>query len=119
MLTSYHLSSQGTKTLSPEQLRKAQRIYSAIFTYADQEGVLAFAEHEQVPFTNNQAERDLRPAKIKLKVAGSFRISAGADIYARIQSFISTIRKHQFNIFNELSAVFNNQPISILCGFVA
>jgi transposase len=145
LLTLYRLSSQGTKTLTPEQLQKAQRIYSTICTYADQEepppkprkgkgrkkatkgrnllirltryqeAVLAFTEHEQVPFTNNQAERDLRPAKIKLKVAGSFRTSAGADIYARIQGFISTVRKHQFNIFNELSAVFNNQPISIMC----
>lgn len=69
-----------------------------------QAAVLAFAFHEEVPFTNNQAERDLRPAKIKQKVAGSFRTFEGAQRYARIQGFISTTRKHQFSVFNELKA---------------
>lgn len=69
--------------------------------------VLAFINYEFVPFTNNQAERDVRPAKIKLKNAGSFRTLKGAHIYARIQSFISTARKHQLNVFNELVAIFN------------
>ncbi len=69
--------------------------------------VLAFINYDLVPFTNNQAERDVRPAKIKLKNAGSFRTLIGAHIYARIQSFISTARKHQLNVFNELVAIFN------------
>jgi len=69
-----------------------------------QAAVLAFAFHKEVPFTNNQAERDLRPAKIKQKVAGSFRTFEGAQRYARIQGFLSTTRKHQFSVFNELKA---------------
>jgi len=72
-----------------------------------QEAVLAFAFYKEVPFTNNQAERDLRPAKIKQKVAGSFRTLEGAQIYARIHGFISTTRKHQFSIFNELQTTFD------------
>ena len=71
-----------------------------------QEAVLAFAFYDEVPFTNNQAERDLRPAKIKQKVAGSFRTLEGAQIYARIHGFISTTRKHQFSIFKELNSTF-------------
>ncbi|MFZ4783632.1 MAG: IS66 family transposase [Armatimonadaceae bacterium] len=67
--------------------------------------VMAFAEYEAVPFSNNQAERDIRPVKTKQKVAGCFRTSEGADRYARIQGFISTCRKHQLNVFNELRAV--------------
>ena len=70
------------------------------------QAVLAFAKQDMVPFTNNVAERDVRPAKIKLKVAGSFRTFEGAKRYARIQSFISTVRKNQFNVFNELFATF-------------
>ena len=72
-----------------------------------QSEVLAFARHAHIPFTNNQAERDVRPAKIKLKVATSVRTLNGAQVYARIQSLISTTRKHQLNVFNELVATFN------------
>jgi transposase len=67
--------------------------------------VLAFAFHKQVPFTNNQAERDIRPTKTKMKVSGCFRTRYGAEIYARIQSFLATVRKLQFNPFNELHTV--------------
>ena len=70
-----------------------------------QDAVLAFAFHPQVPFSNNQAERDIRPTKTKMKVSGCFRTQYGAEIYARIQSFISTVRKLQFNSFNELYTV--------------
>ncbi|MBK9016981.1 MAG: IS66 family transposase [Saprospiraceae bacterium] len=71
-----------------------------------QAAVIAFAFHEEVPFTNNQAERDLRPAKTKQKVSGSFRTLVGAQVYARIFSFISTARKHQSRVFNELKNAF-------------
>jgi transposase len=71
------------------------------------DAVLAFAKHKEIPFTNNQAERDVRPAKIKQKMAGCFRTFQGAQVYARIQSFISTVRKHQHNVFNELVATFS------------
>lgn len=70
-----------------------------------QDAVLAFAFHQNVPFTNNQAERDIRPTKTKMKVSGCFRTQYGAEIYARIQSFISTVRKLQFNPFKELYTV--------------
>ena len=71
------------------------------------EAVLAFANHTDVPFTNNLAERDIRPAKSKIKVAGCFRTIQGAKAYARIHSFISTVRKHQYNPFNELINIFS------------
>jgi len=74
--------------------------------------VLAFAFHACVPFTNNQAERDLRPAKVKQKMAGCFRTLRGARIYARIQGYISTARKHGLNVFKELRAVLNGAPYS-------
>ena len=69
--------------------------------------VLAFAFNAEVPFTNNQAERDIRPVKVKLKVSGCFRTFTGAEYYARIASFISTTRKNQLNVFKELSNTFN------------
>ena len=72
----------------------------------EKEAMLAFAFNEEVPFTNNLAERDLRPAKVKLKVSNCFRTFEGAEIYARIASFVSTARKHDRNVFSELCTTF-------------
>jgi transposase len=77
-----------------------------------QDAVLAFAFTEAIPFTNNQAERDIRCLKTKQKVATSFRTFKGAQTYARIQSFISTLRKHNMNVLHNLTLAFNQQPIS-------
>lgn len=74
-----------------------------------QAAVLAFARYQEVPFTNNLAERDIRPWKTKLKVSGSFRTTTGADHYARIRSFISTARKQQRQVFAELCRVLNGE----------
>lgn len=68
--------------------------------------VIAFAYHEQVPFTNSLAERALRPAKVKQKVSGCLRTFKGAQYYARIRSFIDTARKQGRNVFQEIKAVF-------------
>jgi transposase len=55
---------------------------------------LAFAFEQNVPFSNNQAERDIRCLKTKQKVATNFQTLTGAQHYARIQAFTSTLRKH-------------------------
>jgi len=81
-----------------------------------EEAVLAFALVEGVPFTNNQAERDLRPAKIKQKVSGCFRTEHGATVYARLQAVISTCRKQGRNVFVTLRNLFAHQPVSLLAG---
>ena len=72
----------------------------------EQHAVLAFAFNKQVPFTNNLAERDIRPAKVKQKISNCFRTFKGAEIYARIESFVSTARKHDRNVFSELCNTF-------------
>jgi transposase len=73
------------------------------------DAVLAFAFNKEVPFTNNLAERDIRPAKVKQKISNCFRTFKGAEIYARIEGFISTARKNQRNVFLELCATFEGQ----------
>lgn len=70
-----------------------------------QDAVLAFAFWPDVPFTNNQAERDLRPAKVKQRVSGCFRTESGAGVYARISGFVSTMRKNGRNVVDELASI--------------
>ena len=82
---------------------KGRNLFDRLQKHTD--AVLAFVVQKQVPFTNNQAERDIRPTKTKMKVSGCFRTIEGANIYARVQGFVSTVRKLQFNPFKELYAV--------------
>ncbi|MCP3930459.1 MAG: IS66 family transposase [Bacteroidetes bacterium] len=73
----------------------------------EKDAVLAFAFNEDVPFTNNLAERDIRPAKVKQKISNCFRTFKGAQVYARIEGFVSTARKQNRNVFSELCATFD------------
>ena len=72
----------------------------------EQHAVLAFAFNKEVPFTNNLAERDIRPVKLKMKISNCFHTFSGAEIYARIEEFIMTARKHNRNVFSELCTTF-------------
>jgi hypothetical protein len=57
------------------------------------------------PLTNNQAERDLRMAKLK-KVSGCFQSDDGARNFATIRSYISTARKHGVGALDVLAMFF-------------
>jgi transposase len=72
----------------------------------EKDAILAFAFNKEVPFTNNLAERDIRPAKVKLKISNCFRTFKGAEIYARVEGFISTARKNKRCILTELCTTF-------------
>jgi len=72
--------------------------------------ILLFARDFRVPFDNNQAERDIRVAKVKKKVSGGARTLRGAEAFARITSFIQTARKHGRSIFSALLSAFCGQP---------
>jgi transposase len=84
---------------------RGRNLLDRLRTY--QESVLAFAFEVGVPFTNNQAERDLRPSKVKLKICGGFRTIKGGVVYARIQALISTLRKRDMNVFAQLRDLFS------------
>lgn len=64
--------------------------------------VLGFFLHEGVPFDNNQAERDLRMIKAKLKISGCFRSFDSAVAFANLRSVITTARKAGRSILDSL-----------------
>ena len=72
--------------------------------------VLLFARRAEIPFTNNQAERDIRALKVKQKVCGSFRSAIGSSSYAKIHSFISTLRKMKRQVFQEITEILEGKP---------
>lgn len=132
----YRQSDFGKGQVSSAALKKLDKQYAEILALADQEeplaiqgkrgrprrskgrnlrdrfekwqaAVLAFSRHVEVPFTNNLGERDLRPWKTKLKVSGCFGTLEGANRYARIKAFCSTVRKQGRVVLDELIAAQN------------
>ena len=77
------------------------------------EQVLAFLDDLALPFTNNQAERDLRMVKVQQKIAGTFRTESGATIFCRIRSYLATIHKQGQPMLASLTAVFAARPFPI------
>jgi transposase len=74
------------------------------------EQVLLFARDLSVPFTNNQAERDVRPTKTQLKISGCHRSETTATAWLRIRGYISTVAKHGDNILDALHDAITGNP---------
>jgi transposase len=72
--------------------------------------VLRFTADLAVPFDNNQAERDLRMAKLVMKISGCFRTPAGAECFAKVRSYIETGRKQGHNPLDLLNQLFAGDP---------
>lgn len=72
--------------------------------------VLRFAVDLRTPFTNNQAERDLRMAKLQMKISGCWRTTGGAETFCALRSYVSTVRKNGIAVLDALTDLLNGTP---------
>lgn len=86
----------------------ARRLLQRLADY--REDVLRFAFDLRVPFTNNQAERDIRMTKTQLKITGGWRTGHGATTWLTVRSYISTVRKNGLNILRALRDAITGNP---------
>ncbi len=72
--------------------------------------ILRFMHDFDVPFENNQAERDVRMMKVQQKIPGTFRSDQGARSFCRIRGYISTVKKNKISVIDAIGAVFDGKP---------
>jgi len=76
-----------------------------------EDGYLAFLFDLSLPFTNNEAERDLRMVKVKGKISGCFRTVTGASVFCRLRSYVLTCQKQGMALLDCLRSVFIGSPL--------
>jgi len=86
------------------KLGPAGALLRRLQVYSDD--VLRFATDFQVPFDNNQAERDIRMVKLQQKISGGWRSQTGAKSSLAVRSYLSTARKQNQDALQVLRVLF-------------
>jgi len=86
---------------------KARNLLERLMDYETE--TLRFMDDEQVPFTNNRGENDIRMTKVQQKISGCFRSTEGAAIFCRIRSYLSTCKKHGLRSTEALRILFEGR----------
>jgi len=77
---------------------------------AHRDMILRFLHDLAVPFTNNSAERAVRPVKVKQRSGGCWRTLDGLADFAVIWSYLSTAAKHGLDHLDVLVELFTTGP---------
>jgi len=102
----FHESQPPLETLARKRRGRTRRRTGhnlLLRLHAHKDKALRFLTNPEVPFTNNQAERDLRMMKLKQKISGCFRAETGAQTFAILRTVLSTARKQGWNILDTLA----------------
>ena len=99
---------EPSKKRGRKKQSKAKNLLDRFEKNADD--ILRFMVDFNVPFDNNLAERDLRMVKVKEKISGTFRSEQGANMFARIRGYISTVRKNNKSVIKAIKDAFTGNP---------
>jgi transposase len=72
--------------------------------------VLRFARDLKVPATSNQAERDLRPAKVQQNISGRLTSEKRTQDRFTIRGYLSTAAKHGHNVMTAMRQAIIGDP---------
>jgi transposase len=97
-----------TRTGRRRKQSKARNLLDRFRDHPD--SILAFMRDFDVPFDNNQSERDLRMMKLRQKISGTFRSFQALVNFCRIRGYVSTARKNGLNALDALQRVFLGNP---------
>ena len=75
------------------------------------EGLLVFVTDREVPFTNDESERALRPSVIFRKATNGSRSEWGAECFAAVRSVIGTGRLNGLSPFDAIAQTIDGQSI--------
>jgi transposase len=99
---------KGKAEITPSLIRKKSKAENLLVRLEEyQTEITRFSEDFDVPFDNNQAERDFRNDKVKQKVTGGFRTENGAEDFAKTSSAIGTVVKHGNSVVDAVKAIFD------------
>ena len=94
-----------SKTVYKEEINLFERMKGK-----DKKEILYFMKDFNIPFTNNNAESSQRGVKVKQKI-GKFRTEKGAKSYFKAKSFILTLKKRKYSLFESINKIISGYPV--------
>ena len=76
-------AADGVKRRGRVKQTKTRNLWDRLDQHQD--AVLRFMTDFRVPYTNSQAEQDVRMMKVHQKISGAFWSMTGAEVFARIR----------------------------------